>query len=46
MRQEGLGKFKKSPHGVSNPRSFDLYNSALTTTLPRLVNNSSENSFY
>jgi hypothetical protein len=32
---EGLGKFQKSPHRVSNPRASCLYYSALTTTLPR-----------
>jgi hypothetical protein len=32
---EGLGKFKNSPHQVSNPLPSGLYHSALTTTLPR-----------
>jgi hypothetical protein len=32
VRPEGLGKFKNSPHRVSNSRPSGLYNSALTTT--------------
>jgi hypothetical protein len=34
MRAEGLGKFKNSPHRVSNQRPSGLWHSALTTTLP------------
>jgi hypothetical protein len=37
MQSEGLGKFKNSPHGVSNPRPSGLQHSALTTTLPRTL---------
>jgi hypothetical protein len=36
VRPEGLGKFKNSPHRVSNPRPSGLLHSALTTTLPRV----------
>jgi hypothetical protein len=35
VRPEGLGKFKNSPHRVSNQRPSSLKHSALTTTLPR-----------
>jgi hypothetical protein len=35
VRQEGLGKFKISPHRVSKPRPSGLQPSALTTKLPR-----------
>jgi hypothetical protein len=35
VRPEGLGKFKNSPHRVSNSRPSGLYHRALTTTLPR-----------
>jgi hypothetical protein len=39
VRPEGLGKFnKKSPHRVSKPRPSGLYHSALTTTIPRVLN--------
>jgi hypothetical protein len=34
VRQEGLGKIKKV---TSNPRPSGLYHSALTTTLPCLI---------
>jgi hypothetical protein len=34
VRPEGLGKLKKSPHRVSNPRPSGLQHSALTTILP------------
>jgi hypothetical protein len=34
VRPEGLHKFKKSPHQVSNPQPSGLQHSALTTTLP------------
>jgi hypothetical protein len=37
VQPEKLGKFKNSPHRVSNPRSFGLYHSALTTTLARYI---------
>jgi hypothetical protein len=33
VRPEGVGKFKKLPHRVSNPRPSSLLRSALTTTL-------------
>jgi hypothetical protein len=33
MRPEGSGKFKNSPHRVSNSRPSGLKHSALTTTL-------------
>jgi hypothetical protein len=33
VRPEGLGKFKNSPHRVSNPHPSGLWHSALTTTL-------------
>jgi hypothetical protein len=35
VRPEGLGKFKKSPHRVSNPPPSGLQHSALITTLTR-----------
>jgi hypothetical protein len=35
MRPEGLGKFKNSPHWVSNLRPSGLKRNALTITLPR-----------
>jgi hypothetical protein len=35
VQPEGLGKFKNSPHRVSNPRPSGLKHNALTTTLPR-----------
>jgi succinate-acetate transporter protein len=35
MRPEGLGKFKNSPHRVSNPGLSGLQHSALTTALMR-----------
>jgi hypothetical protein len=35
VRPEGLSKFKKSPHPVSNPRPSGLQHSDLTTMLPR-----------
>jgi hypothetical protein len=38
VRPEELGKFKNSPHRVSNPRPSGLQHSALTTTLPRAPN--------
>jgi hypothetical protein len=38
VQPEGLGKFKKSPHRVSNPRPSGLQHSALTSTLPRAPN--------
>jgi hypothetical protein len=34
VRSEGLGKFKNSPHRVSNQQPSGLYHSGLTTTLP------------
>jgi hypothetical protein len=33
VRAEGFGKFKNSPHRVSNPRPSGLEHSALITTL-------------
>jgi hypothetical protein len=35
MQPEILGKFKNSPHWVSNPRPSGLQHSTLTTKLPR-----------
>jgi hypothetical protein len=35
VRPEGLGKFKNSPHRVSNPLPSGLQHSALTSSLPR-----------
>jgi hypothetical protein len=35
VRPEGLGKFKISPHRISEPGPSDLKPSALTTRLPR-----------
>jgi hypothetical protein len=37
VRPEGLDKFKKSPHLVSNPRPSGLSHRALTSTLLRVL---------